>query len=97
MFSFSIFLHLFNNTAGHDIKSLLINVAMTVFFILPFGAYYYREYTNEQIYFVLLTFFLAYVAPPLGCLRPHPYTDHPEYNRPYAPNIKYVDHAIKQD
>jgi hypothetical protein len=82
-------------TAGHDIKSLLINLATFLFFLLPFGLYYFQDYQKEQYIIVGLGFLIAFLAPPIGCLRPHPYSDIPS-NKPLAPNMNFSATAIKQ-
>jgi hypothetical protein len=66
-----------------------------LFFHLPFGLYYYPEYRNKQLIVVVLGFLIAYLAPPIGFLRPHPYSDMPS-NKPLAPNMKFSATAIKQ-
>eukprot|EP00536_Pseudo-nitzschia_multiseries_P014222 jgi/Psemu1/310735/fgenesh1_kg.673_\ len=81
--------------SGHDIKSLAINLATFLFFIVPFGLYLYPEYKNEQLIIVGIGFVVAFFVPPIGTLRPHPYSDIPG-NRPFAPRMKYSEHAIKQ-
>ncbi len=80
---------------GHDIKSLLINLASFLLFILPFGVYYYPEFKNEQFIAVGASFVLAFLAPPIGVLRPHPYSDFPK-NKPFAPRMTFSETAIKQ-
>mmetsp|Transcript_5997 Transcript_5997/g.12346 ORF Transcript_5997/g.12346 Transcript_5997/m.12346 type:complete len:91 (+) Transcript_5997:87-359(+) len=81
---------------GHDIKSLLINLATILLFFMPIGLYVYPEFKNEQMIAVGVSFVLAFFAPPIGILRPHPYSDIP-YNKPYAPRMQFSETAIKQD
>ena len=71
-----------NTTAGHDIKSLALNLAMSILFILPFAIYYYPEYLQEEIGVMVGGFVIAFLAPPYGVLRPHPYSDQ-ENNKPF--------------
>eukprot|EP00523_Entomoneis_sp_CCMP467_P000856 CAMPEP_0168751660 /NCGR_PEP_ID=MMETSP0724-20121128/17953_1 /TAXON_ID=265536 /ORGANISM="Amphiprora sp., Strain CCMP467" /LENGTH=78 /DNA_ID=CAMNT_0008799821 /DNA_START=59 /DNA_END=295 /DNA_ORIENTATION=- len=68
-------------TTGHEIKSILINIASALLFILPVAAYFYMEHAKEMIAGVAASFALAYIAPPMGWMRPHPYSDMPG-NRP---------------
>jgi hypothetical protein len=82
-------------TAGHDIKSLLINLASFLLIILPAEMYYYPEYKNEEYMVVGASFLLAFLAPPYGFLRPHPYSDLPG-NKPFAPRMEFSETAIKQ-
>lgn len=80
---------------GHDIKSLAINLATFLFFLVPFGMYFYPEYIKEQMIVVGVGFAVAFLCPPIGMLRPHPYSDIPG-NRPFAPRMEFSKHAIKQ-
>jgi|AntRauTorckE5430_2_1112549.scaffolds.fasta_scaffold24428_1 hypothetical protein len=68
---------------GHDIKSLLINLATIFLFFIPFAIYLDRE--NTQNYLMILggSFVAAFIAPPFGRYRPHPYTDW-EGNKPFT-------------
>jgi hypothetical protein len=59
-----------------------INVASTLLFVLPFVAYFSRENAVKFAAVVGASFLLAFVAPPVGWKRPHPYSDDPN-NRPY--------------
>lgn len=68
--------------AGHDIKSLILNLAMIILFVLPFAIYYYPEYLKEEISVMVGGFVLAFITPPYGVLRPHPYSDS-EHNKPF--------------
>mmetsp|Transcript_19742 Transcript_19742/g.24358 ORF Transcript_19742/g.24358 Transcript_19742/m.24358 type:complete len:80 (-) Transcript_19742:329-568(-) len=67
---------------GHDIKSILINIATAICFILPIAIYLNRE--SMQTYFMVAggSLFLAMLAPPIGLYRPHPYSDW-ERNKPW--------------
>jgi hypothetical protein len=69
-------------TAGHDIKSLALNLAMIILFVLPFAIYYYPEYLKEEIGVMVGGFVIAFITPPYGVLRPHPYSDS-EHNKPF--------------
>lgn len=63
---------------GHDAKSLAINLATILVFFLPF-ALYFGERERYAYYFSVVAGFLviALVVPPVGWMRPHPYTDIP--------------------
>mmetsp|Transcript_18082 Transcript_18082/g.37089 ORF Transcript_18082/g.37089 Transcript_18082/m.37089 type:complete len:91 (-) Transcript_18082:441-713(-) len=80
---------------GHDIKSLVINLATFLLFVLPFGVYFFPEFTKEQCAVVGAGFVLAFLTPPVGVLRPHPYSDMPG-NKPFAPRMEFSATAIKQ-
>lgn len=68
--------------AGTDPKSIAINLASTLLFIIPIVAYMYEmKETFIYIAVVAASFVLAYLIPPVGMLRPHPYSDMPS-NRP---------------
>jgi len=63
---------------GHDIKSLVINFATTLLFLLPFALYFGEEEKGKLYIGVVVGFFLlALITPPFGWMRPHPYTDMP--------------------
>lgn len=81
--------------SGLDIKSLLINFSTFLFFIVPFEIYFYPEYVKEECIVVVVGFAIAYMAPPYGFLRPHPYSDMPS-NKPFAPRMEFSATAIKQ-
>ncbi len=68
---------------GHDIKSLLINVATTFLFLLPIAIYVDRENTQNYIKAVGGSLLVAFLAPPVGPYRPHPYSDW-EGNKPFT-------------
>jgi hypothetical protein len=64
--------------AGHDIKSLAINFATALLFLLPFPLFFGDEgkakfYTGVVVAFLVL----AVILPPFGWMRPHPYSDLP--------------------
>ena len=80
-------MHTHTHTAGHDIKSLALNFASSLLILLPFAVYFYPEYLKEEIGVVCITFVGAYLAPPRGMLRPHPFSDYPE-NAPFRFNKK---------
>eukprot|EP00558_Chaetoceros_sp_UNC1202_P013160 CAMPEP_0197241028 /NCGR_PEP_ID=MMETSP1429-20130617/7174_1 /TAXON_ID=49237 /ORGANISM="Chaetoceros sp., Strain UNC1202" /LENGTH=82 /DNA_ID=CAMNT_0042700789 /DNA_START=98 /DNA_END=346 /DNA_ORIENTATION=+ len=71
-----------NYHQGHDIKSLLLNLALTLSFILPVAIYIKREFTKEFCMATAAAAFIATIAPPFGFYRPHPYTDW-EGNTPF--------------
>eukprot|EP00816_Leptocylindrus_hargravesii_P001146 CAMPEP_0196816952 /NCGR_PEP_ID=MMETSP1362-20130617/57796_1 /TAXON_ID=163516 /ORGANISM="Leptocylindrus danicus, Strain CCMP1856" /LENGTH=72 /DNA_ID=CAMNT_0042194447 /DNA_START=60 /DNA_END=278 /DNA_ORIENTATION=- len=60
---------------GTDIKSLAINLASTLLFVLPFPAYFDTENLKKYAAGVGAAFLVAYVLPPVGWRRPHPYSD----------------------
>jgi len=62
---------------GTDIKSLAINMASIMLFVIPFVAYF--DLMEIKQYSGLLggAFVFAYVMPPVGWRRPHPYSDDP--------------------
>eukprot|EP00522_Entomoneis_paludosa_P003087 CAMPEP_0172475242 /NCGR_PEP_ID=MMETSP1065-20121228/69768_1 /TAXON_ID=265537 /ORGANISM="Amphiprora paludosa, Strain CCMP125" /LENGTH=78 /DNA_ID=CAMNT_0013233439 /DNA_START=88 /DNA_END=324 /DNA_ORIENTATION=+ len=68
-------------TTGHELKSILINIATILLFILPVASYIYIDHAKEMIAGVAGSFILAFIAPPMGWMRPHPYSDMPG-NRP---------------
>ncbi len=68
--------------AGHDVKSLVLNFASTMLFMLPIVAFLYSEYWQTATLVVAVSMFLALLVPPVGWRRPHPYSDDPD-NVPY--------------
>ncbi|KAK1742730.1 hypothetical protein QTG54_006327 [Skeletonema marinoi] len=67
---------------GHDIKSLVINLATALLFFLPFALYYdIKEQQSENVTLycgvVVGGLLLSLIVPPVGWMRPHPYTDMP--------------------
>lgn len=68
--------------AGTDFKSILINLASAFLFVMPIIIYFNQDRWQKIIGAVAGAFLLAFVAPPLGWKRPHPYSDNPA-NRPY--------------
>lgn len=62
-----------------DLKSLGLNVATTLLILLPFALYFDRASERATIYvgFVVVTFILVLLIPPVGWWRPHPYSDFP--------------------
>lgn len=75
-------------------KSVLLNVSSIVFFIFPFVAFLVSQYNGfsiddkNNIYGATISitiglYVLAYIAPPIGWRRPHPYSDDPT-NVPYT-------------
>jgi len=67
---------------GLDMKSLALNLASTLLFILPIVAYLYTEHLVEAISVVGGSILLSLLVPPIGWRRPHPYSDDPT-NLPY--------------
>jgi len=67
-----------NHQSGHDIKSLALNLATFLLFMLPF-AIYYGEEGKEKLYCGVVAggLALSIIIPPFGWMRPHPYTDMP--------------------
>jgi hypothetical protein len=68
---------------GHDPKSLALNLATLLLFLLPFGLYFDAE--NSQLYIAVVVACLLFslIVPPVGWMRPHPYTDKPG-NEPWT-------------
>mmetsp|Transcript_11035 Transcript_11035/g.13294 ORF Transcript_11035/g.13294 Transcript_11035/m.13294 type:complete len:82 (-) Transcript_11035:598-843(-) len=67
---------------GLDLKSIAINIASILFIILPIVAYLYQENARQLCGGVLAAFAIAFLLPPVGWKRPHPYSDMPN-NYPY--------------
>jgi hypothetical protein len=67
--------------SGTDIKSVTLNMASTLLLVLPFACYAKREQCWLYIGVVAISFMIAFLLPPVGWKRPHPYSDMPE-NRP---------------
>jgi hypothetical protein len=67
--------------AGHDVKSLMLNVASCTLFVLPLAMFFVPQYIKEELGVVAITMFLALLVPPRGWMRPHPYSDK-IHNRP---------------
>ena len=74
-------------TAGLDIKSLTLNAASLLLFLLPFPLYFYPTQQKEAIIIVAVAMLLGYLMPPMGWRRPHPYSDD-ESNVPYPRKSK---------
>mmetsp|Transcript_38896 Transcript_38896/g.93144 ORF Transcript_38896/g.93144 Transcript_38896/m.93144 type:complete len:82 (+) Transcript_38896:293-538(+) len=63
---------------GHDVKSLAINLATILLFFLPIALYFgERERYATYCGVVAGSLLLSLVVPPVGWMRPHPYTDIP--------------------
>ena len=73
---------------GTDIKSVLLNVSSIVFFLFPFFAFFVSQYDgitikNKNLLYggsiasTFAIYLLAYIIPPIGWKRPHPYSDDP--------------------
>ena len=69
-------------SAGHDLKSLVLNLASTLLFLLPFVAYFYTEHLEMGAAVVGGSMVVSLLVPPIGWRRPHPYSDDPT-NYPY--------------
>jgi hypothetical protein len=76
------FIYGFVPAAGHDVKSLMLNFASCLLLILPLAMFFYPQFIKEEIGAVVVSMILALLAPPVGWMRPHPYSDKPG-NRPY--------------
>lgn len=46
-----------------------------VLFLLPFGAYFDADRLSIYTGIVFITFIVALMVPPVGWMRPHPYSD----------------------
>ncbi|GFH51131.1 hypothetical protein CTEN210_07607 [Chaetoceros tenuissimus] len=68
---------------GHDIKSLLLNLATTLLFILPVVIYFDQENAKQYMMIVAGALVVAFLTPPFGPYRPHPYSDWPG-NKPFT-------------
>ncbi|GKY90409.1 hypothetical protein MPSEU_000014800 [Mayamaea pseudoterrestris] len=64
-------------SSGLDIKSITLNIASFLVFIFPIGCYFYAAHFKLMLFVVALWLLAAYLAPPVGFLRPHPYSDIP--------------------
>jgi hypothetical protein len=83
------FTSVLTHAAGTDIKSVLLNVSSISFFILPFIIYYLSKRQEADLPFsvtvgysgavavAILLYAVAYITPPMGWRRPHPYSDDP--------------------
>lgn len=69
-------------TAGHDLKSLALNLASLLLFVLPIAVFFKSEYWQELCAVVAGSILLSLLVPPVGWRRPHPYSDDPT-NLPY--------------
>jgi hypothetical protein len=63
--------------SGLDPKSIVINIATTFLFLLPFLSYFDRGNSMNYVKGVAASFAVAFIVPPVGWMRPHPYTDKP--------------------
>lgn len=63
---------------GHDVKSLALNLATFLLFVLPFALYLGKE-EDMMMYCAVVVGGLLFslIVPPIGWMRPHPYTDMP--------------------
>lgn len=60
----------------------MINLATFLFFFLPIVCYLDRPNSWNYVGIVGISLVLATIVPPVGFLRPNPYSDDPS-NRPY--------------
>mmetsp|Transcript_51854 Transcript_51854/g.155622 ORF Transcript_51854/g.155622 Transcript_51854/m.155622 type:complete len:81 (-) Transcript_51854:226-468(-) len=67
---------------GTDLKSLVINLFTIFFFFLPIVCYFDRANAWNYVGICGISFVIALIVPPMGWLRPHPYSDFPN-NKPY--------------
>lgn len=70
-------------TAGTDLKSVLLNISSILFFVFPFFWYARPALGYHGIGACIGFYFIAYMMPPIGWRRPHPYSDDPT-NVPYG-------------
>ncbi|KAG7367511.1 hypothetical protein IV203_030182 [Nitzschia inconspicua] len=71
-----------NYHSGRDLKSLVLNIASCALFLLPLTMFFYPQFMKLEVGAVVLFMILALLVPPMGWMRPHPYSDMPG-NRPY--------------
>jgi len=62
---------------GIDPKSLVLNLASSMLFFMPILMYLKMEYFVPYVQATVGVFALAFIVPPVGWLRPHPYSDLP--------------------
>jgi hypothetical protein len=64
-------------TAGRDVKSVSLNVASTLLLLLPVALYFLENAQHRWMFggFVGLVLAIAILIPPVGYMRPHPYSD----------------------
>mmetsp|Transcript_37736 Transcript_37736/g.69709 ORF Transcript_37736/g.69709 Transcript_37736/m.69709 type:complete len:81 (+) Transcript_37736:174-416(+) len=67
---------------GRDLKSLALNLATILFFFLPIVCYLDRPNAWNYVGISGAAIVLSILVPPVGWLRPHPYSDFPN-NKPY--------------
>ena len=58
-------------------KSIALNISMFLAFLFPIGCYFYPQNIYIMLMIVALWLLAAFVTPPMGFLRPHPYSDMP--------------------
>lgn len=63
--------------AAHDLKSIVLNILSLVLFLFPIGCYFYADQIQTMALTVGVCLLIAFVTPPVGFLRPHPYSDMP--------------------
>lgn len=82
--STNIFTYIYSlEKIGHDIKSLLINLATLICFFAPIALYFLEG--EERILLLKVAggaLAVATLAPPFGIYRPHPYSDW-AHNKPW--------------
>eukprot|EP00934_Nitzschia_sp_Nitz4_P004123 Nitzschia sp. Nitz4//scaffold5_size260463//124895//125292//NITZ4_000981-RA/size260463-processed-gene-0.382-mRNA-1//-1//CDS//3329555337//4113//frame0 len=74
-------------STGHDMKSIAINIATTLVFLVPFVAYFNNPILVKFCLVAVVGLSIAYVVPPVGYRKPHPYSDDPN-NLPYPRKTK---------
>jgi hypothetical protein len=74
----------FCELAALDAKSIALNMASTLLFVLPIACYFFMDYTKHLCGTVVGAFAVALALPPYGWKRPHPYSDMPDNVPPYA-------------
>jgi len=78
---------LWHHTAGTDAKSILLNLSSLLVFLAPFVWYFFTEHMVPYAVGTFLCYAVAFLLPPTGWRRPHPYSDDPT-NVPYGSKQK---------
>ena len=93
-FTYTAYMYRIFAIGGTDIKSVLLNASSIAFFFFPIVAFFGTQYRGlsvedknrilgGSIATLMALYALAYIAPPIGWRRPHPYSDDPT-NVPYT-------------